>query len=84
MALRITCIVYNVEIFLHIPRYSYHFESLCLLVVAPWLAAELAFSSVQPAALAIRQALKDIPLAPLIILSFALPPLESSTFFIVI
>ena len=62
---------------------SYHFESLCLLVVASWPVAELAFSKVQPATLA-TQALKDIPLAPLILASFTLPFLESSTFSIVI
>ena len=66
---------------LHIPRRSCHFESLCLLMVASWLVAELAFSRVQPAALA-TQALKDIPLWPLIMLSFTLPLLESSASFI--
>ena len=50
-----------------IQRYSYHFESLCLLMVASLAWAALAFSRVQPVALA-TQALKDIPLWPLIIL----------------
>ena len=63
--------------------HPHHFESLCLLVVASWLVAELAFSRVQPAALA-TQALKDIPLAPLIFTSLALPLLESPTFSIII
>ena len=43
-----------------------------LLVLASWLVVELAFSRVHPAALA-THALKDIPLAPLIFTSLALP-----------
>ena len=50
-----------------------------LLMLASWLLVELVFSRVQPAALA-THALKDIPLAPLIFASLALPLLESSTF----
>ena len=51
--------------------------------MVPWHVAELAFSRVQPAAFA-TQALKDIPLTPLIFASFTLPLLESPTFSIVI
>ena len=50
-----------------------------LLMLASWLLAELAFSRVQPAALAMH-ALKDIPLTPLIFISFALMLPEPSTF----
>ena len=53
-----------------------------LLVVASWFVAELAFSRDQPAALA-TQAFKDIPLAPLIFTSFALPLLEFPSFSII-
>ena len=86
MVSRITCNSCNLndlKYILHIPRHSHHFESLCLLVVASWLVAKLAFSRVQPTALA-TQALKDIPLAPLIFTSLALPLLESPTFSIII
>ena len=50
-----------------------------LLMLASWLLVELAFSRVQPAALA-THALKDIPLAPLVFASFALHSRESSAF----
>ena len=79
MVLRITCIVYIKRMISLHPSSSYHFESLCLLVVASWLWDALAFSRVQPAALA-TQALKDIPLWPLIILFVTWPLLESSAF----
>ena len=40
-------------------------------MLASWLVVELAFSRVQPAALA-THTLKDIPLAPLVLTSFCL------------
>ena len=48
-------------------------------MLASWLVMELAFSRIQPAALA-THALKDIPLAPLVLTFFVLPLRESSTF----
>ena len=52
-------------------------------MIASWLVVILAFSRVQPAALA-TQALEDIPLAPLTLTPLALPLLESPTSSIII
>src|ERR1700737_2758875 len=65
----------NLKCNFHIQRFHIILIHRALLMLASWLMVEFDFSRVQPAAMA-THALKEIPLAPLVLTSFVWPLLE--------